>query len=308
MYKGSEFMGRQRNYQAGLFEEFEKLNIKLDKLIKENKNQSLTIYNLNLEIEKLNTTIQNKNDEIKKLIEEIDRLKNKNNKNSNNSSKPSSTNITTPKKKTGANIYNYRVKTNKSIGGQYNHQGFNLSKKDAEKLIEENKIAVKEIIHIIKGNSNKKPLIKYRYELEIKPYIEKHIFKYEQNAKEDLPKEFYTDVTYGNSIKTLSIHLGCYNVIAYNRLSDFFSTISNGILNISNGTLVNFVKEFGKKSKNTIINLENNFLNGTTGYTDETGAKFEKKKLYVRNYSNEENVVYKVHKNKGHNPIKKIIY
>lgn len=119
-----------------------------------------------------------------------------------------------------------------------------------------------------------------------------------------MPKEFYTDVTYGNSIKSLSIHLGCYNLIAYERLSEFFSVISNSLLNISTGSLVNFVKEFGKKSEETITNLENNFLNGPTGYTDETGAKFEKKKLYVRNYSNEENVVYKVHKNKGHNPIK----
>ena len=116
----------------------------------------------------------------------------------------------------------------------------------------------------------RKTLVKYRYELEIKPYIERHVFKYEEN----LPKEFYTDVTYGSSIKVLSIHLGCYNVIAYNRLSDFFSVISNNVLNISNGTLVNFVKEFSKKSEATIANLENNFLNGTTGYTDETGTKF----------------------------------
>lgn len=297
-------MGRQRDYQLGLYSEFEKLNKKLDTLLKENKEQSLTIYELKLEIKKHEEEIAKYKELIKKLIEENERLKNQNNKNSNNSSKPSSTNTVTPKKKTGANLYNYRVKTGNSKGGQYNHQGYNLSKKNAEKLIEENKIEVREVTHIIKGNAKKKPLIKYRYELEIKPYIEKHIFKYENNAKEKLPKEFYTDVTYGNSIKSLSIHLGCYNVIAYERLSEFFSVISNGLLNISTGSLVNFVKEFGKKSGETITNLENNFLNGTTGYTDETVAKFEKKKLYVRNYSNEENVVYKVHKNKGHNPIK----
>lgn len=100
--------------------------------------------------------------------------------------------------------------------------------------------------------------------------MQKHIFKYDEESKEKLPKEFYTDVTYGNSIKTLSIHLGGYNVIAYDRLSNFFSVITNNILNISNGTLVNFVKEFGLKSKNTIVNLENDFINGITGYTDET--------------------------------------
>lgn len=53
--------------------------------------------------------------------------------------------------------------------------------------------------------------------------------------------------------------------------------ITNNILNISNGTLVNFVKEFSLKSENTITNLENDFINGITGYTDETGTKFNKK-------------------------------
>lgn len=280
-----------------IYKQLEQVMNKLDESLSVNKELNETIKNLN-------KTISELKEENEKLLNEIDRLKNRNNKNSNNSSKPSSTDIVTPKKKTGANLYNYRIKTGNKLGGQYNHQGNNLSKKDVEKLIEENKIEVKEIIHTIKGNSKKEPLIKYRYELEIKPYVEKHIFRFDEESKEKLPKEFYTDVTYGNSIKTLSIHLGGYNVIAYDRLSNFFSVITNNILNISNGTLVNFVKEFGLKSKNTIVNLENDFINGITGYTDETGTKFNKKKLYVRNYSNERSVVYKIHKNKGHNPIK----
>lgn len=280
-----------------IYKQLEQVMNKLDESLSVNKELNETIKNLNKTISELRK-------ENEKLLNEIDRLKNRNNKNSNNSSKPSSTDIVTPKKKTGANLYNYRIKTGNKLGGQYNHQGNNLSKKDVEKLIEENKIEVKKIIHTIKGNSKKEPLIKYRYELEIKPYVEKHIFRFDEESKEKLPKEFYTDVTYGNSIKTLSIHLGGYNVIAYDRLSNFFSVITNNILNISNGTLVNFVKEFGLKSKNTIVNLENDFINGITGYTDETGTKFNKKKLYVRNYSNERSVVYKIHKNKGHNPIK----
>lgn len=287
-----------------MFKQLEEISSKLDKALNKINEQLLTIYDLNLTIKNLNKEIKDLKEMNNKLIEENERLKNQNNKNSNNSSKPSSTDIVTPKKKTGANLYNYRIKTGNKLGGQYNHQGNNLSKKDVEKLIEENKIEVKEIIHTIKGNSKKEPLIKYRYELEIKPYVEKHIFKYDEESKEKLPKEFYTDVTYGNSIKTLSIHLGGYNVIAYDRLSDFFSVITNNILNVSKGTLVNFVKEFSLKSENTITNLENDFINGITGYTDETGTKFNKKKLYVRNYSNETSVVYKIHKNKGHNPIK----
>ena len=293
-----------RNYELGLYNEFEILNKKLDKANDTISNMSLTIYNLQLDVKKYQEELKKVNELNQKLIEENERLKNHNNKNSNNSSKPSSTDNVTPKKKTGANLYNYRVKTNNKAGAQVGHKPHNLSKEDVEKLIKEKKLKVKTIYHKIKGNSQKDPLIKYKMELEINTYVEKHIFKYDEKAKEKLPKEFYTDVTYGTSVKSIAIQLGCYNVIAYERLSNFFKVISNNILKISNGTLVNFVKEFSQKSEKTIKVLEQNFLNGIIGYTDETSTKFNNKKLYIRNYSNKENVVYKVHKHKGHNPIK----
>ena len=297
-------MGMRSDYSNSLYKEFEKLNQKIDKLLIENKKQSLTIYNLQTELKNNQEELKKANELIQKLTEENERLKNQNNKNSNNSSKPSSTDNQKPKKKTGANLYNYRVKTGNKVGGQKGHKGHNLSKKEIEKLIDEKKLKVKTIYHKIKGNAKKEAIIKYRMEIEVNTYVEKHIFEYDEKSNERLPKEFYTDVTYGTSIKAIAIHLGCYNVIAYDRLSDFFDVITNNTLKISNGTLVNFVKEFGQKSELTIKNLEENFLNGIIGYTDETGTKFNNKKLYVRNYSNEETVIYKVHKHKGHNPIK----
>ena len=138
-----------------MFKQLEEISIKLDKSLNEINEQSLIIYELRLEIKRYEEESKKDKELIKKLIEENEKLKNHNNKNSNNSSKPTSTNTVTPKKKTGANLYNYRVKTGNSKGGQYNHQGYNLSKKDAEKLIEENKIEVREITHIIKGDSKK---------------------------------------------------------------------------------------------------------------------------------------------------------
>ena len=99
------------------------------------------------------------------------------------------------------------------------------------------------------------------------------------------------------------MELVTYNLISYDRLSDFFSVITNNIINISNGTLVNFLYKFSSKSEFTINNLENNILNSKINFTDETTAKFNKKNLYVRNYSNEQTVIYKVHQNKGHKPI-----
>lgn len=280
-----------------IYKQLEQVMTKLDESLSVNKE-------LNKTIKELNKTIQAKDEKIEKLLDEIDRLKNKNNKNSSNSSKPSSTNITTPKKKTGSNIYNYRIKSGKKPGGQYGHIGHSLNKKYVEDLIKNKKIEVREFHHIIKGKSSKAKTVKYKLGIEIKPYVEKHIFKYDEKETESLPTEYYTDVTYDNSIKALSIELGAYNVVSYDRLTDFFNVITNGIIQISKGNLVNILYEFSNKSISTLEVLENDILNGECTYTDETGTKFNGKNMYVRNYSNENTVIYKAHKNKGHQPIK----
>ena len=101
-----------------MFKQLEEISIKLDKSLNKINEQSLIIYELRLEIERYEEESKKYKELIKKLIEENEKLKNHNNKNSNNSSKPSSTNTVTPKKKTGANLYNYRVKTGNSKDGQ----------------------------------------------------------------------------------------------------------------------------------------------------------------------------------------------
>ena len=294
------------------YRQFEELSNKLDNLLKENKSMIIThktelkkqkqefkatIDELNTTILKLNDTIIQKDEMIIKLLNEIDRLKNQINKNSSNSSKPSSTDMGKPKK-SGANLYNSRKTTTNKIGGQKGHKGHGLTKEKIEKIIKENNIETRIIYHY-SNNRNKQDVVKYKIGLETKVYVEKHIFKHTENSSNKIPKEFQTDVTYDNSIKALTIELGTYNVIAYDRLSEFFNVLSNEIINISNGTLVNFLKEFSKKSKQSIENLENNLLNQDIMHTDETTND----NWYIRNYSNEETVLYKPHKRKGHKQI-----
>ena len=150
-----------KGFTTDFFKQLEEITIKLDNTLSINKE-------LNETIKDLNKTISDLKEENKKLLDEIDRLKNQINKNSNNSSKPSSTNIVTPKKKTGANLYNYRVPSKNKAGAKVGHKGHHLSKKQIEKLIDEKKIEVRTIIHTIKGNPKKEPIIKYRTELEVK--------------------------------------------------------------------------------------------------------------------------------------------
>lgn len=310
------------NYYNKLYNDYEKTQEKLDAVLceisnirKEHKKEinklqkefKLQKQELIETINSLTKQLEAANKQNEKLLNEIDRLKNKNDKNSTNSSKPSSSDITTPKKKTGANLYNYRIKTNNKIGGQLGHNGHNghnnLNKETIEEMIKNNDIKVIEKKHTIKGNPKLGNIVKYKIGIKFEPYIEKHIFIYDENSKEILSKDFYTDVTYTNDIKALSIELGTHNLISYDRLSEFFSVITNNVINISKGTLVNFLYEFSSKSKLTINNLENDILNSKTNLTDETSANFNKKNLYVRNYSNEKTVIYKVHHNKGHKPI-----
>ncbi len=298
-------MGVHSNYSKSMYNQMEELLNRIDKLLQEIKHLRLELElqkSLNMEKDK---KLEELTEKLNIALEELDKERSKNNKNSNNSSKPSSTSIVTPKKeKTGANQYNYRTKSGKLQGGQIGHEGKSYSKERLEREIKDNKLKVVTIKHIIGGNSKKEPLVKYQIGLEINPIVYKHIFTYSEDSKEKLPKEFQTDVTYHTSIKSMAINLDTQNVVSLDRQTDFFNAVTNGFLNIGKGTLMNFKVEFSKKAKPTLNNIESNLMRERIMQTDESSSKFNGKNIYVRNYSNILNVLYKMHEHKGHDPIK----
>lgn len=74
--------------------------------------------------------------------------------------------------------------------------------------------------------------------------------------KRIMKKEFQTDVQYGNELKTICTALNVEGVVAIDRLTKLVSCISHGKIKISNGTLVNFVSELGKKSENVVETIK----------------------------------------------------
>lgn len=293
------------NPEKSLYKQLEEMMSKIDKLILEISHLKLELSEEkenNKKLVEANLELTNK---LSQALEELDKERSKNNKNSGNSSKPSSTDIAPVKKeKSGANLYNYRVKSNKKKGGQFGHKGSTYTKEKLESEVKEKNLKVIKIKHQIHGNKKRSPIIKYQIGIEVNPVVYEHIFEFSPTSKETLPKEFQTDVTYDVSIKTMAINLDTLNVVSLDRQTDFFSAITDEFLNIGKGTLMNFKKEFSLKSQTTLLNIENNLHNGKTIYTDETSSKSNGKKIYTRNYSNAENVLYKMHQNKGHNPIK----
>ena len=215
----------------------------------------------------------------------IDKLNNQVNKNSTNSGIPTSKEIINRNKKTGVNTYNHRTTTRRKNGGQFNHKGS------------------REFIHYINGDLNDKEIIKYKAGIETKIYVEKHIFRSSPNTSEKLPKSFYSDVTYNDDLKILVVSLGNYFSVPYNKIKELIFDLTNGVIDISEGTIDNIYEEFSNKTEDTLNNITNNILNGTYQHTDETTTKESGKDTYYRGYANEYNVLYKYHHKKGDKPI-----
>jgi len=324
-------------YNNDIYSMYEEECLKLKKIEQENRNLKLENSNLKYELEYKNKSLEKKiKSEIEKAIsplieencklnnklndayEEIDRLKsqistnenkdykidkltNQVNKDSTNSGIPTSKEI--GKKKTGVNTYNQRTTSPNKTGGQIGHKGETLTKEKLKNKIKENNIEMKQIIHYIKGTPKQEDIIKYKIGVDVNVYVEEHIFKHTKKSKEILPKEYYSDVTYNNDVKALTVTLGNYYSLGYSKVQEILNDLSNGIINISEGTIDNIYDEFSDKSLGTLNNITKNILNGKYQHTDETTTNENGKETYYRGYANSTNVLYKYHHHKGDNPI-----
>lgn len=274
-------MANTKDYEKDLFKQVEELISKCDNLSqeikKERKEHQKEKDALNNRIKNLENKVLKLEEENQKLRDDNDRLKKIVNNNSDNSSKPPSSDI----KK---NIPNNREKSGKKRGGQKGHKGTGLSKKDIEVKIANNEIE-HEVINV--GKPQGEFVSKYIIDIEIKTIAKEYRFYKDQNGKYNIPKEFKTDVQYGPELKTMCSVLNTEGVVAINRLTNFVSCISREKIKISNGTIVNFVKELGKKTEGIIENIKEELLNSELMYTDGTSSRCNNKNICIRNYSTE---------------------
>ena len=81
--------------------------------------------------------------------------------------------------------------------------------------------------------------------------------------------------------------LNTEGVVALDRLTNFVSCISHGKIQLSKGSVVNFMKELNNKSNYLIENIKNKLLNSEIMHTDGTTGRCENKNACVRTYSTE---------------------
>lgn len=152
----------------------------------------------------------------------------------------------------------------------------------------ENQIKNKEFKHEVINIGEPQGEYKSKYILDIKLDViakEYRFFK-DDKGKYNIPKEFHTGVQYGNELKTMCSVLNIEGIVAIDRLTKLVSCISHGKINISNGTLVNFVSELGKKSKHVVENIKEKLLNSELMYTDATSGRCENRNKKFKIYTN----------------------
>ena len=272
---------KSADYNNQLFKQLEEVLKKCDSLSADIKRERKEFKRekeiLNERINKLENRVSKLEKEKEKLQNDNDRLKKIINNDSNNSSKPPSSDI----KK---NIPNNREKSNKKAGGQKGHKAHFLSKKSVEEKIDN-----KEIEHILVTpiEPSKEYISKYILDLDIKVIAKEYRFYKNKNGKYNIPKEFKTDVQYGSNIKTMCTVLNTEGIVALDRLANFVGFISGGVINLSKGTIVNFTKEFNRKSQYLINEIKTDILNSVLLYTDATTSRCENKNMCVRTHSTE---------------------
>ena len=115
----------------------------------------------------------------------------------------------------------------------------------------------------------------------------------DENGKYNIPKEYNSEVTYGDTIKALSVLLYSEGVVANDRIAEIINAISNNSLNISSGTVYSFCASFSALSEESRKQIENNLLNSDVLYTDGTVVTENGKQAIIRNVSNKQSVMYK---------------
>ena len=275
------------DYSKDLFKQVQELMLKCDNLSSKVKTiEKRTEKKFKKQIKEIKQQYEEKIDQLEnrvsylenenqKLKDDNDRLKKQINNDSNNSSKPPSSDIK-------RNIPNNREKTSKKAGGQKGHKAHFLSKNVVEEKIKRGELKT-EVIH--KGNIQKEYISKYILDIKVDVIAKEYRFYKDKNGKYNIPKEFKTDVQYGEELKTMCAILNTEGVVALDRLTNFVSCISHGKIQLSKGSVVNFMKELNNKSEYLIENIKNKLLNSELMHTDGTTGRCENKNACVRTHS-----------------------
>lgn len=249
---------------------------------------------------KLKKTIKEKDDEINRLNNRIDKLEKRNtklenklSKNSSNSSRPSSTD--------GFHkiVHSLRKKSSNPIGGQKNHAGSTLNTDKVVSIIDsekDNVIVKNKVLYV--NNKKLDGKVKYEIDTQLSVIVTKYNLVYKEGT-ENLSKELKNTVTYGKNLKSLITLFNVEHAIPVQRTVDIISELTNGVLNISTGTVVNILYELKKKVAPFICTVKGFLLRSEVNHKDETMLYCNGEPRWFHVFSNNSATYYYYHQSRG---------
>lgn len=323
------------NYANSLYRDYEKLEIKNQKVNKENKLLRLRLDILESEnqrkdkiiskhekviedIETNNKKIINERDKIieaqnKKIIELVNQLnltKNerdmylaKLNMDGTNSGIPTSQTPINKKKI----IPNSRKKTDNKIGGQENHKKHKLEKFKDEEINENEDVTLDECPHchskkLIKLNSE---ITKDEFDYQIK-IIKKRIHFKEYKClncnsvvRKDIPVNLKEENQYGNNVQATALTLTNIGNVPMNKVRKIISGLTMNEIDLSEGYISKLQKRAASELEKFITDLKFYITHLNLVYWDDTVIMINKTRGCMRFYGNEDVALYCAHSQKN---------
>lgn len=280
-----------RNYEKDLFrhlqetlERVDHLTEEITELRREYTKEIEILKAENLQLRKENQTLRLENQKLKDII----------NKNSGNSSKP-------PSSDGFVKIHNSREKSGKKPGGQPGHKGSSHKLFSNPTQIEN--IKTKRCQCGGKVTYSGKYKAKQFVDIEITTRITEYR-EYtgvcdccRRTVKNHAP--IHDIITYGNNLKSFSALLSLEGMVSINRIKQILQELSNGQLNISEGTLSKWNKDLSVCVNPAVGAIKEKLLASPVNHKDETGIRIHKTLHWLHVLGNKTHTLYYSHKKRG---------
>lgn len=301
---------KSRTSARGLYKDYEKLEIRYNKKVKENKYLLLRALTSEDGERRLKRIVDKKENQIteleiknRELQKEIERLKAHQNNDGTTSSIPTSM---TPigKKKV---IPNFAKNTGEKIGRKEGHKKDKLEKIIDEKIDEHVKHELKSCPNCKKEDliATGKVITKDVKDYKIIVYNTRHEYiEYKCNCcgklvHELIPNYLKEECQYGSNLKSLVLTLTNVGNVPYNKQRRILSGLSIEEINPSEGYLAKIQKTTSKKLDSFMEELRKSLISSQIVYWDDTVIQINKSSSCMRYYGNDSICLFKAHEKKN---------
>jgi hypothetical protein len=285
-------MGIAADYSRQLNREYERATLRVEELGRENRELKAENCQLRHRVAELESTLEERIRravdiavakavaplnariaELESIVEakdkEILRLKSQIEKNSGNSSKPPSSDGLRP-------VPNSREHSERRQGGQKGHKGCGIKlPENLDELVKEGRARRAMVDHT--GGAERYRSV-WIVDVEVVTTYTEHRYPLAADEAPPPPR-----VVYGETLKALTIVLSMEGIVALQRISDFFTEVTGGLVSPCRATVERIIEGFADWLSPELEKIRETLLNGKMLHVDETPLRTTEKPEYGEN-------------------------